>query len=187
VRDIPSKVMKMIEELVGREGGYVDHPSDRGGPTRWGITQATAREYGYTGPMRGLPREIALEIYIAIYWIKPKFDRIAQFSTRVASELFDTGVNCGTATATRFLQEALNGLNMQGKLYADIEEDCEIGPNTISAVANYFRKRDDADGVMVLLKALDSLQGAYYLTIGRKRQKNEDFMYGWLRNRIGQA
>ena len=34
---------QIIEGILGKEGGYVDHPSDKGGPTRWGITQTTAR------------------------------------------------------------------------------------------------------------------------------------------------
>ncbi len=46
---------KTIEGILGKEGGYVDHPSDKGGPTRWGITQTTARAHGYTGDMRNLP------------------------------------------------------------------------------------------------------------------------------------
>ncbi|MCD9731087.1 hypothetical protein LVT16_28205, partial [Klebsiella pneumoniae] len=48
-----------IEGILGKEGGYIDHPSDKGGPTRWGITQTTARAHGYTGDMRNLPRETA--------------------------------------------------------------------------------------------------------------------------------
>ena len=53
---------KIIEGILGKEGGYVDHPSDKGGPTRWGITQTTARAHGYTGDMRNLPRETAKQI-----------------------------------------------------------------------------------------------------------------------------
>lgn len=40
---------QIIEGILGKEGGYVDHPSDKGGPTRWGITQTIARAHGYTG------------------------------------------------------------------------------------------------------------------------------------------
>lgn len=25
----------LIDEVIGREGGYANHPADRGGPTRW--------------------------------------------------------------------------------------------------------------------------------------------------------
>lgn len=53
----------LIEDVIDREGGYVDHPADRGGATRYGITQAVARAEGYTGAMRDLPRALAARIY----------------------------------------------------------------------------------------------------------------------------
>ena len=49
-------VNELIDELIEREGGYVNHPSDRGGPTRFGITEAVARAHGYAGAMAELPR-----------------------------------------------------------------------------------------------------------------------------------
>ncbi|EMA4431440.1 TPA: glycosyl hydrolase 108 family protein, partial [Enterobacter hormaechei] len=52
----------IFNTILGKEGGYVDHPNDKGGPTNWGITQATARAHGYTGDMRNLTREQALAI-----------------------------------------------------------------------------------------------------------------------------
>ena len=33
-------VDELIDELIEREGGYVNHPADRGGPTKFGITEA---------------------------------------------------------------------------------------------------------------------------------------------------
>ena len=57
----------LIDPLLDREGGYVNHPSDRGGPTAYGITQAVARANGYYGPMRALPREEAVAIYRRLY------------------------------------------------------------------------------------------------------------------------
>lgn len=42
------KVDKMIDDIIRREGEYVDHPNDRGGPTKYGITQKTLSQYlGY--------------------------------------------------------------------------------------------------------------------------------------------
>ena len=48
----------LLEALIEREGGYVYHPADKGGPTRFGITQDVARAQGYHGDMRDLPREL---------------------------------------------------------------------------------------------------------------------------------
>ncbi|MGP6911645.1 glycosyl hydrolase 108 family protein, partial [Klebsiella pneumoniae] len=77
---------QIIEGILGKEGGYVDHPSDKGGPTRWGITQTTARAHGYTGDMRNLPRETAKQILLSDYWTGPRFDQVAALSTLLADE-----------------------------------------------------------------------------------------------------
>ena len=58
---------RLIEELIEREGGYVNHPRDKGGPTRFGITEAVARAHGYAGAMALLPREEAVAIYRRLY------------------------------------------------------------------------------------------------------------------------
>ena len=68
---------QIIEGVLGKEGGYVNNSADKGGPTRWGITQNTARAYGYKGDMKDLPRETAKAIYTQQYWLEPKFDKIA--------------------------------------------------------------------------------------------------------------
>ena len=31
----------MITDVIRREGGYVNHPADKGGPTKYGITHKT--------------------------------------------------------------------------------------------------------------------------------------------------
>ena len=49
-------VVGLVDGVIDREGGFVDHPADKGGPTCFGITQAVARAHGYAGPMRLLPR-----------------------------------------------------------------------------------------------------------------------------------
>ncbi len=55
-------VDELIEALIEREGGYSNHPSDRGGPTKYGITEAVARAHGFSGAMRNLPRDEAAAI-----------------------------------------------------------------------------------------------------------------------------
>ncbi|MEO6113087.1 MAG: glycosyl hydrolase 108 family protein, partial [Sphingomicrobium sp.] len=107
----------LIGALIEREGGYSDHPADRGGPTRFGITEAVARAHGYGGAMRDLPREEAAAIYRRLYWLRPRFDQVAARAPRVAAELFDTGANMGPAVAATFLQRALTALNRNGKDY----------------------------------------------------------------------
>ena len=174
----------LIDELIAREGGYVNHPADRGGPTCWGITEAVARSHGYAGTMRAFPRSGAAAIYRRLYWLKPRFDAVAVRAPRLAAELFDTGVNMGPAIAAGFLQRALNALNRGASDYPDIATDGAIGPVTLQALAGFLRTRGEA-GEPVLLKAVEALQGGRYLALAERRPANEAFLYGWLANRIG--
>ncbi|MCP3734909.1 hypothetical protein M9979_08500 [Sphingomonas sp. RP10(2022)] len=173
----------LIDDLIDREGDYVDHPADRGGATRWGITTAVARANGYHGAIRTLPRAVAAAIYESVYWRQPGLDRIATRAPALAAELFDTGVNMGTATAILFLQRALNALNRGQSDYPDLALDAAIGARTLAALDAFLARRGGA-GEGVLVKAVDALQGERYLSLAERRPANEAFLYGWLAGRI---
>jgi len=179
-------VAVLIAEVIAREGGYVNHPNDRGGPTRFGVTMATARAHGYAGDMQALPREKAAEIYRSTYWELPRLDQVAPLYPTVAAELFDTAVNMGPATASKFLQRSLSLLNRGAVDYPDIAVDGLIGKGTIAALTAYRNKRG-GEGELVLLKALEACQAARYLDIAEGKPSQEAFLYGWLHDRIGQA
>ncbi len=174
----------LIDELIEREGGYVNHPADRGGPTRFGITEAVARAHGYAGARAELPRDEAAAIYRRLYWLRPRFDQVADRCPRVAAELFDTGANMGPAVAATFLQRALTALNRNGQDYPDLVPDGRIGERTIAALDAFLAARGDK-GEVVLLRAIEALQGERYLRLAERRPANEAFLYGWLANRIG--
>jgi lysozyme family protein len=177
----------LIDELIEREGGYVDHPADKGGPTRFGITEAVARAHGYAGAMAGLPRDEAVSIYRRLYWLRPRFDQVDERCPQVAAELFDTGANMGPAVAATFLQRALTALNRCGKDYPDLTPDGHVGPATLAALDAFLEVRGKDRGEIVLLRALEALQGERYLRLAEKRPANEAFLYGWLANRIGSS
>jgi lysozyme family protein len=179
-----TNIDNLIDDVIVREGGYVDHPADRGGPTNMGITEVVARQNGYVGDMRALSRLEAISIYKKLYWARPRFVDLAQLAPRIAAELFDTGINMGVGTATGFLQRALNALNRTGADYTDIAVDRQIGAATLKAVAAFLQKRG-ASGEAVLLKAIEALQGAHYINLAEKQPSQEAFLYGWLANRIG--
>jgi lysozyme family protein len=181
-----TNVDKLIAELIQREGRYVDHPADRGGPTNWGITQAVARAFGYTGDMRHLPRSTAEAIYRQRYWTGPRFDQVAAIYPRVAEEMLDTGVNMGPAVAGRFLQRVLNVLNNRAKDFPDLTVDGAIGPMTLAAL-RALKARRGAAGEGVLVAALDAQQGERYIAIAEANPSQEAFVYGWLAHRLGNA
>jgi lysozyme family protein len=171
---------KIIDQIIFVEGGFVDDPDDSGGATNYGITEAVARAYGFAGDMRDMPRGVAFDIYVARYWDAVRADDLLALSEAVASEVVDTGVNMGTGRASKILQRALNVLNVGGSLYPDLVVDGAIGPMTIQALREYLAERNE----LVLCRALNCLQGAYYIELAERREKDEKFVYGWLKNRV---
>lgn len=173
---------EIINGLLEREGGYINHPSDKGGPTNWGITEKTALAHGYSD-IRSLTKEQARAIYEADYWYGPRFDQVAELSPAIADELCDTGVNMGPAVASKFFQRWLSALNLKGKIYPDLDADGRIGPRTITALGSLLKYRGK-EGELVVLRGLNSSQGARYLELAEAREANEDFIFGWMLNRV---
>jgi lysozyme family protein len=136
--------------------------------------------------MRQLPRSEAADIYLRLYWQRPRLDELAKRSARIAAELFDTGVNMGPAVAVTFLQRALTALNRNGRDYPDLTPDGRVGPTTLAALDTFLKIRGASSGETVLLRALEALQGERYLRLAERRPANEAFLYGWLANRVGE-
>lgn len=173
-----------FSKVVGIEGRYSNNPADSGGETMFGVTEAVARAFGYAGPMSGMPLAVAHSIYRQRYWDKLSLDEVANVAgVRIADELFDTGVNLGTVAAGKFLQRCLNALNQQGAHYADVVVDGDVGRMTIAALREYMRRRS-GPGATVLLRALNALQGSFYIELAERRAKDETFIFGWLQNRV---
>ena len=174
----------MIDAVIDREGGFVDDPADRGGATRWGITQRVANANGYGGDMRAYPRAAAVDVYRKLYWHAPGYDQIATRAPALAADLFDTAINMGEAVATGFLQRALNALNRGGRDYPDRPVDGKVSVATLAALDAFLARRAPG-GEAVLVKVIDALQGERYLALAEHRPADEAFLYGWLANRIG--
>lgn len=108
-----------VVRVLKHEGGFVDHPSDPGGATTFGITVAVARQHGYRGHMRDLPESMARHIYHVAYWRPMRCDDLPAGARYVA---FDASVNSGVRQATLWLQRALG-----------VTADGIIGPRTLAA------------------------------------------------------
>lgn len=111
---------KAFERMIAHEGGFVDHPSDPGGRTNWGVTERVARAHGYFGSMRDLPRETAKRIAKSAYWDRCKAD---QYAFPIGFQVFDAAYNHGIENAARFLQRAVG-----------VADDGDIGPVTLKAI-----------------------------------------------------
>jgi lysozyme family protein len=108
-----------VSRVLKHEGGFVDHPSDPGGATNYGITVAVARSHGYNGPMRALPESMARHIYHVAYWRPMRCDDLPAGARYVA---LDAAVHSGVRQAALWLQRALG-----------VAADGVIGPRTLAA------------------------------------------------------
>lgn len=179
-------VNPVINEVLEKEGNYVNHPNDPGGATRWGITEKTARDFGYSGDMKDFSREDAYTILEKNYWYLPGFNKIDKLSPALALELCDTGTNMGPTVGIKWLQRWLNAYNNMGAYYADIVVDGTIGPATLNALCAFLQKRGK-EGESVMLISLNCSQGQRYLELSEKKVTNESFIYGWVKERVNVA
>ncbi len=107
-----------FRRTVAWEGGYVNHPSDPGGETNFGISR---RAYPNEN-IAGMTLERAQFLYRRDYWQPCRCDDLP---APVAIEIFDAAVNSGVGQAVRWLQRALG-----------VADDGVIGPMTVSAAAS---------------------------------------------------
>lgn len=167
---------RMIEDVLRREGGFVDHPADRGGPTNFGITQETlSRHLGRDATaedVRRLTQDVAENIYRKDYYTAPGIDALPE---RVQPFVFDSAVNHGPRRAIRFVQQVCNAAGL-----GDLAVDGICGPNTCRAAA-------EADRVMGdwFLAALVEERRNFYHAIVEADRSQEVFLNGWL-NRIAE-
>jgi lysozyme family protein len=125
-------VREIAEEIVAREGGYVNDPDDPGGATNHGVTIGTLRRLGIdvnrdtridVADVKALSRKQAVEIYLKHYFEGPG---IAALPEALQASVFDMYVNAG-GNAVKILQRLLTDMGFP------CEPDGEIGPQTIRA------------------------------------------------------
>lgn len=179
---------QIINHIIDVEGGFrlTNDALDAGGMTWAGISRRF--NAGWPGwdlidsGDRGSDtlQQMTRDFYAVKYWNSVRGDDLAALSEHVAREVVDTAVNMGVARAGGFLQRALNVLNDRGTLYADLVVDGAIGPRTVEALGQYLATRNE----LALSRALNCLQGAFYIELAERREKDERFVYGWLVNRV---
>ncbi len=183
-----------IDHICGVEGGdkFTDIKQDKGGKTRYGITEATAIEFKYlwakhnfNGDMSTLPYALAFEIYDLGWWQRLRLDDVVAVHPLIADRLLDMGVNGGRSVGVTFLQRILNVFNNQGKLYPDLAADGGIGNKTIDALRACVNTRGQ-DAVLNIVINMLSLQNAFYVTLAEKDPTQETFSFGWA-NRVKDA
>lgn len=156
---------EIIKNTVEREGGYVNHKDDKGGPTKFGITERLARSYGYEGDMRDLTKDEAKSIYKQEFWDKLKLGRLKNKNMR--EFIFDAAVNHGHSWGIRIAQRAYNALNVK-----TIVEDGRIGPQTINALNKEEYQQDLCFWYLIV-------RGKLFYDIAKGNYSQKSFIRGW--------
>lgn len=115
-----------IALVFGAEGGYVNHPQDPGGATKYGITAATLGAWRKLG-RKASPAEVqALDLAEASAILARQYAepiRYAELPSPIDYCVFDESVNAGPVRAIRTLQASLG-----------VKADGHIGAVTLEAV-----------------------------------------------------
>lgn len=123
-------VRQIAEEIVAREGGFVNDPDDPGGATNYGVTIHTMQRLGLdldrdgdvdVADVRRLTRGQATDIFVEHYFEGPQISLLPE---ALQASVFDMYVNAG-GNAVRILQRLLRDMG-----WPDVAIDGVIGPQT---------------------------------------------------------
>lgn len=165
MRDLQS----LAEEIVAREGGFVNDPDDPGGATNFGVTIGTMRRLGLdlTGDgqvseadVRALTRPQAVAIFLEHYYRRPG---IVALPEALQPSVFDMYVNAG-GNAVRILQRLL------GEMGHDLTVDGVIGPQTIRAAQAAYQAAPDH-----LADAYGIARRNYYYALADRRPASRKY------------
>ena len=163
-------IQQEIDNLIKREGGFVNHPADKGGPTNMGITQKAltnwlARE-ATIADIENLSKQTARDIYYSNYYIKPSIDDLPELLRPI---VFDMVVNSGKR-GIKLLQDALNCHGYDcGKV------DGRIGPKTAASAKAAVEQMGNE-----LIKILVRRRVIFYEGIVKADPTQRAFLAGWI-------
>ncbi|MBQ0749563.1 MAG: peptidoglycan-binding protein [Roseovarius sp.] len=162
-------VEQIAQEIVAREGGYVDDPDDPGGATNFGVTIHTMRRLGLdltrdgvvdALDVRALTRDQAVTLFIDHYYQRPG---IARLPDSLHASVFDMYVNAG-ANAVKILQRLLREMGQE------IAVDGLIGPQTVAAAVVAAKAAPDH-----IADAYGIARRNYYLSLADARPASRKF------------
>lgn len=137
------------------EGGYVNHPSDPGGETKFGIAKRSYPDLD----IKNLTFEQAKGIWKREYWDRIRGDELPP---SVAIAVFDFAINSGVSRATKYLQRAIG-----------VVADGHIGPQTLRGASS--RPSD------VLVRTIISKRLEFLTTLAMDDEDIEVFLAGWMK------
>lgn len=165
---MPQDLAEALDYLLEEEGGWSNHPSDRGGATFNGVTQATYDDWRVRvkkvskQSVRKATAEEIKELYDVMYWRAARCDRLPWPISYLA---FDAAVNSGVSRGVRWVQAGLG-----------VTQDGVVGSGTLSAA----KAAVDASDGRKLLAILDA-RIQFLVALVKRSPSQLDFLLGWWR------
>jgi len=163
---------RAFDAMIQHEGSkYTDIAADRGGATKYGVTQATLSRWLHRPATKAEVKALTLEsvkpIYKAFYANEVRFDELPGGIDFLA---FDWAVNSGSSRAAKKLQQLVG-----------VEADGYIGPATIAAVSAAY-----ARDPIKLVRDYAGMREAFFRSIIATNPSQKIFEKGWMR-RVSEA
>lgn len=185
------KFLNAFNYMLENEGGFANEKYDKGGATKYGVSQSLMREmYKHGSIWLDLHRDgiidekdvekLTLEDVKTVYYVefwKKGIDRIATIHENIGIKLFDMAVNIGIPEASKMLQKSLNELAIQGGV---LKVDGVIGPETLELFSDYISWQIYDETIDTIEHCLISYLIEYYRAIINKDSTQKKFWRGWM-------
>lgn len=179
---------KAFKRTLGHEGGFSDHPNDKGGITWKGIARNYHKDWpGWTIVDKYISQKLSIKMlnkvlsedtsleemvgsfYKKGFWDINQLDKIE--NQLLAENIFDASVNCGVKMGPIFLQKAIN------KLYSiNLIVDGILGNKTFEAIAKVLQQF----GEEKLVNTYVDIREEYHKKIVVNNPSQKVFLKGWI-------
>lgn len=166
---------RIIPIIIEEEGGYVNHPKDPGGETKYGISK---RRFP-NEDIKNLTKERAKELYYKHYWLEAGLDKLEDElggtsdkngGDKLLERILSHSILLGPDRAVRCLQRALRAN------YETTTEDGKVGPRVRAALGRAVAQ----NGSYCVLVAFKSECAGVYRILLERNPDNLVFIEGWL-------
>jgi len=177
-------IQTSLIRVFGNEGGYQNDKVDSGNWTggKVGVGKQRGTKYGISAAsypkedIKNLTLKRAAELYERDFWTPLHLSEMK--SQGLATEIFDTAVNCGVGTSAVIVSKTINVLNGES---LDLKVAPQINSETIQWINDYTKDRTDR---VLFWFVLNNFQAKRYLELVQRNPKLQKYLAGWIRRTV---